>query len=47
MMHQAKILMIEGEGDVLANNKEFLEGEGFTTISAATLWEAHIKIFIK
>jgi DNA-binding response OmpR family regulator len=43
-MRQTKLLMVEDESDVLANNKEFLEREGYATISATTLSEARKKL---
>lgn len=39
-MKNAKILMVEDENDVLSNNKEFLENQGFITYSARTIQEA-------
>jgi DNA-binding response OmpR family regulator len=39
-----KILMIEDEADVSANNREFLESEGFETSAAASLAEARKRL---
>lgn len=43
-MSKTNILMIEDERDVLANNREFLEREGFGTSAAVTLAEARRKL---
>lgn len=43
-MRKTRILMIEDERDVLANNREFLEGEGYEIHTAATIAEARLQL---